>query len=199
MAELNFKYMASSLAIAAKSIVYPLRGTVEPTVSRDGAFTESPASYPLVSSVYGQNVLMPLIIRTASGKTLRLDEAVINLVKRKQIVSTSIVGGNGTVKELISDNDVELTITTAIVAVDDNGCISDDYPFEGVKQLREILDLPERIEIVSDFLEVFDIDGGAFAIVVTDYELEQETHTNRQTVRISALSDSEYTIFYEEN
>jgi hypothetical protein len=51
----------------------------------------------------------------------------------------------------------------------------------------------------SNSQRLFEIDGGSMKIVVEEYSITQATHTNRQAVAIKAVSDWDYTIFYEEN
>jgi hypothetical protein len=119
-------------------------------------------------------------------------------MKRKRIVSTAVVGGSGTVKEFIGDDDMSIDITVGIVATDGAGNIIDEYPENEVYRLIDLLDA-KTIDIYSPFLDLFDLDGGMFKIVVTDYGVTQSTHTNRQVVTINALSDYDYTIYYEEN
>ena len=75
---------------------------------------------------------------------------------------------------------------------------SDVYPDKGVEKLRKLLDEPNRLEVVSDFLKLFDLDGGEFGIVVKSYSVNQETHTNRQVFSITAVSDYDYNLFIEE-
>jgi hypothetical protein len=129
---------------------------------------------------------------------LYIPEALVSITKKKTIVSTVVVGGKGTVKEFIADNDMEIEITLGIVAVDDANTILDEYPAEDLHRLMNILDSHKGIEAWSPFLELFDLDGGYFKMVVTGYKIVQSTHTNRQVVSISGVSDYDYTIFYEE-
>ena len=76
-----------------------------------------------------------------------------------------------------------------IVAVRD-GVIVDEYPEEGIREVREFLDENKAIEVSSVFFELFDISR----IVVTRFALSQDTHSNRQTIDVKALSDEDYVI-----
>jgi len=166
----------------------PLVGTLS-NVSQNSKYT--------LKDLNGRNIVSSLTLR-ANGRILDIAEAVINITRRNRIVSTSIVGGTGTVKELICEDDMELDITVAISSIDDDGKISDEYPEDGVRDLIDFLDA-KHLDIYSPFLTMFDIDGGDFAVVINEYTVEQETYSNRQVFKISAVSDFDNTIFYEEN
>ena len=77
-----------------------------------------------------------------------------------------------------------------IVAVNDSGEIIDQYPERAIAQLRKIMERPEALEVNSAFLDVF----GITHIVVTGFAAKQMTHSNRQVVEITAISDTEYVI-----
>ena len=66
-----------------------------------------------------------------------------------------------------------------------------------MERLRKLLDEPERLDIVSPFLERFDLDGGDFGIVVESYSVKQDTASNRQVVEITAVSDYDYNLLVE--
>jgi hypothetical protein len=150
-----------------------------------------------LGEMLGKNIICALTLR-ANGLQMTIPEAIVNIVKRKRIVTTAIVGGSGTVKEFIGDDDMSIDITVGIVATDGTGNIIDEYPENEVYRLIDLLDA-KTIDIYSPFLDLFDLDGGMFKIVVTDYSVTQSTHTNRQVVTVNALSDYDYTIYYEEN
>lgn len=166
--------------------------------------TDSP--YPLVSGkdLYGQNLIVPLTIKGRTDE-MYFPEAVVTVSRSRNIVATSIIGGKGTVKEFVTDGDVDLSITLAMVSTSDDGdydghllAYNDIYPGKGVERLRKLLDEPNRLDVVSDFLKLFDLDGGDFGIVVKSYSLNQETHTNRQVVSIQAVSDYDYDLIIKE-
>ena len=54
----------------------------------------------------------------------------------------------------------------------------------------EIMERPEALEVSSAFLDLF----GISHIVVTGFSAKQMTHSNRQVIEITALSDTEYVI-----
>jgi hypothetical protein len=162
--------------------------------------------YPLVSGkdLYGRDIVVPLTIK---GKTdqIYLPEAVVNISRERNIVATPVLNGKGTVKEMITDGDLSLSISVAIMSNSDDGkydenlsVFNDLYPYKGVERFRQLLEEPNRLDIVSDFLKLFDLDGGDLGIVVKSYSVNQETHLNRQVFEIQAISDYDYNLLIEE-
>ena len=68
------------------------------------------------------------------------------------------------------------------------------HPIDAVAELKNILSLPETLEVQSDFLEIF----GIKSAVVKSFDLQQETHSNRQSINIQMLSDEPYEIRLKE-
>jgi hypothetical protein len=171
-------------------VVQPLTGTVAGSATTGIALEE----------MLGKNIIVPVALRSGGSKEMPLyiPEAIVSISKRKTIVSTSVVGGSGTVKEFISDDDMDINITVGIVSTNIANTIIDEYPAQNLYKLMNILDSKKGIEVWSPFLELFDLDGGYFKMVVTEYNMVQSTHTNRQQVTISAVSDYDYTILHEE-
>lgn len=137
--------------------------------------------------------LCELAFRKEDGDELIMNDAVVGISRRRNIVSTQMAGMDGTVKEYINDGDYQLNIMVGVQAVKD-GVITDDYPSEGIRQLREYFDEKAAIQVQSKFLELFDIDK----IVVTEFALVQATESNYQPISISAVSDADYNVYSTE-
>ena len=186
------------IASAATAVKYLASGLKSPDAEG--------APYPLVSGMdlFGRNLIVPLILK-GSEDTLQFQEAVVNVSRSRNVVATPVLNGQGTVKEMITNGDLDLTITVAVVSGNGEGDFDgtsiesyDTYPYNGVERLRKLLDIPERLDVVSDFLKLFDLDGGEFGIVVKSYSVHQDTHLNRQVFEIQALSDYDYNLLIEE-
>ena len=130
------------------------------------------------------------------GKEFIFNECLISLNMEKNIVTTALQGRNGTIKEYISDGDYNITIDAGIsnYTIDQEGEHNIDYPIDAVAELKNILSLPETLEVQSDFLEIF----GIKSAVVKSFDLQQETHSNRQSINIQMLSDEPYEIRLKE-
>ena len=138
----------------------------------------------------GRSALTDVAIIIPEEGVLLINDVTVNVSLQKEIVKTAIVGRKGTIKEYITDGDYQLSMSIGIVATDDNGEIIDQYPERAIEQMREILETPETLEINSIFLSLF----GITHIVVTGFSAKQMTHSNRQVIEITALSDTEYVI-----
>lgn len=128
----------------------------------------------------------------ADGKRFEFIECIITINQEKNIVTTVLQGRNGTIKEYISDGDYSVTVNAAVnnyTEGDETGA-SFEYPEDKLNELYKILALPESLKVQSDFLEVFKVRS----VVVKSYDLQQETHSNRQSINIQLLSDEPYEI-----
>ena len=167
----------------------------------------SSTPYPLVDKqdAFGRDIVTELILKDQDENLITFKEAVVNITRSREIVSTPVLNGKGTVKEMITNGDFDLTITLAVVSNTEDGEFEmesvkayDVYPYKAVKRLRRMLDRQERLNIVSDFLKLFDLDGGEFGIVVKRYTVHQDTHLNRQVFEIQAVSDYDYELLIKE-
>ncbi len=210
---INLPLLSASLATGAKYLASNLRivqlannkyGAIEQSYLESIENTYSP--YPLVwgKDLYGRNIIVPVTIK-GEADTMYFSEAVVNISRDRNIVATPVLNGKGTVKEMITEGDLNLSISLAVVSTSDDGDYdgksirqTDQYPYIGVERLRKLLDEPNRLNIVSDFLKLFDLDGGDFGIVIKSYSINQETHTNRQVFEIQAISDYNYNLLIEE-
>lgn len=149
----------------------------------------------------GRTWLTSLAIKHADNKsglvrTFLFNECLISLNMEKNIVTTALQGRNGTIKEYVSDGDYNISIDAGVSTyqIDEQGEHTIDYPIDVLKELKEILSLPETLEMQSDFLDIFGIKSG----VVKSFSLQQETHSNRQSINIQMLSDEPYEIRLKE-
>ena len=195
------KYLASGLKVSVLS-----KDRADDVANADlRSAAEDGTPYPMVSGtdLYGRDLIVPLTIK-GSKDTMRFQEAVVNVRRSRNIVATPVLNGRGTVKEMGTNDDLDLTITLAVVSSTADGDFDgnsveayDTYPYNGVERLRKLLDEPERLDVVSDFLKLFDLDGGELGIVVISYSVHQDTHLNRQVFEIQALSDYDYNLLIE--
>jgi hypothetical protein len=129
----------------------------------------------------GTPVFSDLVLEDANGLVVYLGETLLVITQTKNIVTTSVVGRNGTIKEYVSDGDFQIKIQGLIVS---NGTI---YPKESVLELVRLFQKSEPLAVTSWYLQQF----GIYNIVVTDYSFPQnEGYQNMQLFEISALSDT---------
>lgn len=197
---ISFEFVAAGTGRRARGALARLKPSQvnkeTPSWDRDGTAAglsgNAPATVPITDPEYweGRYVLTELILSKGHGDELVINDATVNISREKRITRTSLAGLDGTIKEYISNGDYDIDITVGIVAVDASGAITDEYPEEGIKKIKAFLDRNEAIEVWSKFFELF----GISRMVVTRFSLVQETESNRQTINIHALSDTDYTI-----
>lgn len=119
---------------------------------------------------------------------LRIDNVLIEVSQRKNIVKTQIQGRDGTIKELISMGDYEISIRGILQNFEKSEQAL--YPVELATNLRKICESTQSLHVLSKFLsEVFDVGY----IVIDSFSIPQvEGIRNLQPFTISALSDVEY-------
>ena len=131
--------------------------------------------------------------------SLLFQEVIISVTQERNIVTTPLQGRDGTTKEYISNGDYGITLDIALTdyegepseQADEEFLLpKQDYPLSQLETLRKLLTTPEAVEVESDFLYAF----GSKSAVVTSFSLQQETHSNRQSVQIQMLSDEPYEI-----
>lgn len=137
--------------------------------------------------------LCELTFRKESGEELTINDAIAAISKRKNIVTTPLVGMDGTVKEYINDGDYGINLIVGVQALRD-GKIVDEYPSDGITQLRQFFDVKETIYVHSEFLELFDISK----VVVQNFSVTQATESNYQPIELSLLSDGDYNVYSTE-
>lgn len=209
---INAAFVASGVAIQAKGLLYRLRpykgrddqkqedyklgtlpGYAMPggTSEQGGAINSSEERWAGSGDYWlGRTALTDLVVKVPGEGLLLINDVTVNVSLQKEVVKTALVGRAGTIKEYITDGDYQLSMSVGLVAVDDEGRITDQYPERAMAQLREILERPEALEVSSAFLDIF----GITHIVVTGFSAKQMTHSNRQEIEITALSDTEYVI-----
>ena len=137
--------------------------------------------------------LVKLIFRKENGEQLEMNDAIASVSRKKNVVMTQMVGMDGTVKEYINAEDYQIKIMVGVQAARD-GVLIDEYPTQGIKDLRSFFDVNEPIMVNSTFFELFDIDR----IVITDFSVQQSTESNYQPLTLSAVSDTEYNVYSTE-
>ncbi|WP_294591564.1 DUF6046 domain-containing protein [uncultured Rikenella sp.] len=169
-------------------------GSQKSLPARTIPFHMEPGS-PITDKNYWRDryVFCELTLRKDDGQTLVLNDAICAVSRAKNIVTTQVVGMNGTVKEYINDGDYQIEIVIGVAAMRD-GILVDEYPQEELSKLRAFFDEKASLSVHSLFLELFEINR----IVVKNFSVSQDTASNYQSVSISALSDNDYNVYCTE-
>lgn len=94
---------------------------------------------------------------------IRIDTVLFDISQERNIIRTQISGRNGTVKQFISDGDFVINCTGIItgrsVAQSAGFQVQSvvGVPEEEIRKLRAICSIPKEVEVVSEFLDFFDI------------------------------------------
>lgn len=116
--------------------------------------------------------------------TLILDIALIDVISMRHIVTTDIVGRNGSVKEYISDGDADITIKGVLVSD-----VATVAPYNLIKDFNAIATCPETIKVESNFLSYFKISS----LVVTKLTVKQkEGSRNIVEYELKCISDTPF-------
>ena len=138
----------------------------------------------------GRWVLCPLRLELEDGEGVTFADAVAAASREHRIVSTALVGRDGTVKEYINAGDWSVNIVMGLQHTD-GGVIADEWPGTEVRQVRKLLEAKEALRVHSEFLDALNIGR----LVIRSYSARQMTEANYQVIEISAVSDQDYEIF----
>ncbi|MCX4331351.1 MAG: DUF6046 domain-containing protein [Muribaculaceae bacterium] len=147
---------------------------------------------PITDAGYweGRWVLCPLRLERENGEGLTFADAVASASREHRIVSTGLVGRDGTVKEYINAGDWVVNIVVGLQHME-GGVIADEWPETEVREVRRLLGSGESLRVHSEFLDALNIGR----LVVRSYGVRQMTEGNYQVVEVSAVSDEDYELF----
>lgn len=130
---------------------------------------------------------------TINFEGIRFDTALMSVTIEKNIVRTAINGLNGTVKQFISLGDYAVDIQAIIIGQTDANnsgfdvTATDRVPETEIRKLNKILQVPQEIEIISEFLDFFDIS----TVVMTGGNVAQrEGYRDSVFANFGLLSDT---------
>lgn len=116
------------------------------------------------------------------------NEPLITLTLAKTIVETATVGKErvGTVKEYICKEDYQISLKGVCV----NEELNDEYPTEQVKELHNMFEVNDALEVISNpFLELFGIRN----IVLKELQFDEMAgEQSLQKYTITAVSDQDF-------
>lgn len=125
---------------------------------------------------------MPVYLETSAGK-LELPIATISIKGKKTIVEIPLTGRRGSVKELISVDDYEISLHGVIVGADGN------YPEAEIKKFSDLYELNESITLISGLSDLVLKPDDKIVIKSIDYP-EVGHVENAQIISMTAVTDS---------
>ncbi|KIO75949.1 hypothetical protein TH53_17970 [Pedobacter lusitanus] len=149
--------------------------------------------FKILDDLEGVSWLTSLAIQHDSiPGSFTFEECIMTLNLEKTIVSTALQGRNGTIKEYVTQGDYSITMVAGITHYENSNLTPafTEYPTDKIKELNRYLNIKDSLKVHSEFLDFFNIES----VVIQKFSLNQETHSNRQGVSITMLSDTPYEI-----
>ncbi len=149
-----------------------------------GATAETDNAIPLrAEDVLGSHYFMPVWLQPSGGERVEIPNAVISMTGRKNIVETQLIGTQGSVKELISLADYEISLVGTVV-----GDSIDSYPEAGVRALSELYKRNESIELICALTDI--VLGADCDVVIKSISFPAVgAYENQQIVEMSLTTD----------
>jgi hypothetical protein len=144
-----------------------------------------------VTSYLGTPVFADLTLKADENDAgLNIQTVLFEVDQQRNIVTTTVQGRNGTVKEYISDGDYAVSLRGLLVDPDPY-----TYPAQQMQELMDRLRLPQSLVAVSGFLQLFQI----YNLVITGYRFFQiEGFQNVQAFELQCISDTPVELIEED-
>lgn len=115
-------------------------------------------------------------------KEYEIDCALISITGKKTLVQTPLVGRKGSVKELISLDDYQISIVGAVVGEDRV------WPEEKLNKINELYTINQSLELKCALAEVFL--GQGDRVVITDLNVPSMSQTEHvQVIELKCVTD----------
>lgn len=129
----------------------------------------------------GNYYFMPVTF-IANGTEYEIDCALVNITGKKNIISTPLVGRQGSVKELINIDDYQISITGVVVGE------TRMWPEEKLDAINELYNINEAIELKCALTDVFFNENDK--VVITDLSIPSMPQTEHaQIIEFKCITD----------
>ncbi|MDD3079090.1 MAG: DUF6046 domain-containing protein [Paludibacter sp.] len=137
----------------------------------------------------GNEVFLPIWLIRTNGDKFLLQNTVSSFTSKKNIVETTLINQQGSVKEEISIDDWEVNVKGIIVSDDY------DYPDQQVADLRQLYKLSESLEIENARSSLLFENNER--VVIRDLKFtEIKGMKNMQAFEMNLVSDFEFKLIY---
>lgn len=159
----------------------PYDGKISQDTQRDPELYKSSLGTPVLADVtFKGRSYVNAAGKTVSFEDVRFETVLLNVSQPKNIVKTIIEGSDGSIKEYIGLGDYQVTVNGIITGP--NG----HHPADEIRALKNMLDAPIPIEVVSRYLQNLDI----YNLVVEDWAMQQDPGGySYQAFTINCISD----------
>jgi hypothetical protein len=123
---------------------------------------------------------------------VRLDTVLFDVSQERNIVRTAVSGKAGTVKQFIADGDYIINVQGLISgeSFKTNSGFGvqavNGIPEEEIRKVKAICSIPKEIEVISSFLDLFDI---TTVVITAPFFAEREGFRNEIFFACSMISD----------
>lgn len=135
----------------------------------------------------GRWYFMPVVIEH-KGKEYELPIAAVRITGKKKIVETDMVGRKGSVKELISIEDYEITVSGVIM--------DKDFPEAGIAQLNELYNINESVGLKCALTDIFMEEDDKVVIKSIDFS-EMKGTEHAQLYSMSLVTDRNFELIID--
>ena len=137
----------------------------------------------------GNYYFLPVVF-VYKEKEYEITCAVVSITGKKNIVSTPLVGRKGTVKELINEDDYQISITGIVIGE------NQQFPEEQLDSIKELYSINEAVELKCALTEVFLSEGDK--VVITDISFPQSNQTEyTQVIEMQCISDRAFELILD--
>jgi len=129
-------------------------------------------------------------------QTIEIQNIMMNVSQKKNIVRTRIAGRDGQVHQYINMDDYVIDCHGKILGFEGvGGFIQGERPEEAIRQFVQFMERPTQLEIGCDFLQIIGVDRA----IIADFRLNQEVgKLDNQSFRFKLWSDRPFEIFIED-
>lgn len=129
----------------------------------------------------GTYYFMPVTF-LVNEKEYDIDCAMVSIVSKKTLITTSLVGRKGSVKELINIDDYQISIVGAVIGYDNI------WPEGKLDDINELYNLNQAVELRCALTDVFLSAGDK--VVITDLNIPQMPQTEHvQVIELKCITD----------
>lgn len=129
---------------------------------------------------FGLPIWMTLELKHKNLGSLLLENAIVEISQARNIVTTSIQGRDGTVKEFISNGDYSLNIKG--ILFENNW----DMPKAKTQKLNRFCQVKDTVKIVHEFCNMI----GIYDIVIQDFKFPYNPQINCVLFELNCMSDT---------
>lgn len=133
-----------------------------------------------------------VVLQLDDNTEIEIIDAIIDVAKKNNIVSTQLVKRAGTVKERIQEDDYDVTVKGSLMVEE-----RDKFPYTELFELNKILSEATSIKIASVYTTIFGIDR--VVMKSADFNQSSMNYFNIMPFTLKFASDRDYDFLVQES